>query len=87
MDGEALTEVIETNPGRQPGLELHYLLEPERVAVPLDTAHEVAHYDWCRRDGSCEKIDLEMGFADALTYAQRDLRENGEAHRRRRLGA
>lgn len=57
-----------------------------RPAVRYDTAHGFAHCDWYRGDGSCEKIDLEMSFADALTYAQRDVRENWETHRRRLVG-
>jgi hypothetical protein len=36
-------------------------------AVRYDTAHGFAHCDWYRRDGSCEKIDLQMSFDDALT--------------------
>jgi hypothetical protein len=30
-----------------------------RPAVRYDTAHGFAHCDWYRRDGSCEKIDLD----------------------------
>ena len=68
-------------------VQLEVLVEGQwRPAVRYDTAHGFAHCDWYRRDGSCEKIDLGMSFADALTYAQRDLRENWEAHRRRLLG-
>ena len=68
-------------------VQLEILVEGEwRPAVRYDTAHGFAHCDWYRRDGSCEKIDLQMSAADALTYAQKDARENWETHRHRLLG-
>ncbi len=54
-----------------------YIIDSWYPVIRYDTAHGYAHCDILRPDGSQEKRELSISsFNDALTYAQRDLREN-----------
>jgi hypothetical protein len=54
------------------------------AVVRYDTAHGFAHKDVFHPDGSSEKEELGMlDYNDALTFAQEDIANNWEYHKRR----
>lgn len=59
-------------------IQLECLIEGQWYPViRYDTAHNFAHCDILRPDGSQDKRPLPVGdFNEALTYAQQDLRVN-----------
>jgi len=50
--------------------------EQWKVVLRYDTAHDFAHRDRYRWDGSQEKTELHLDFNEALTVADEDLKEN-----------
>ena len=51
-----------------------------QAVVRYDTAHGFAHRDELYPDGSVNKVELNMDFAAALTFAQRDMQRNYEVY-------
>ena len=52
-----------------------------RPAIRYDTAHGFVHIDRFTQRGELAKERLEVTYADALTRAERDLKQNWIAYR------
>ena len=56
-----------------------------REALRYDTAHGFTHIDRYNQKGEARKEVLKLGYSEALTRAERDIKENWSIYRRRFL--
>ncbi len=56
-----------------------------RAAIRYDTAHGYAHIDRFNLQGKRRKEILRLDFAEALTRAERDIKQNWTTYRERFL--
>jgi len=56
-----------------------------RAAIRYDTAHGYAHIDRFNLQGKRRKENLRLNFAEALTRAERDIKQNWTTYRERFL--
>ena len=56
-----------------------------REAVRYDTAHGFTHIDRYNQKGEAKKEVLKLSYGEALTRAERDIKENWSSYRRRFL--
>ena len=56
-----------------------------KAVIRYDTAHEYAHIDRFNLQGKRRKERLRLNFAEALTRAERDIKQNWSTYRERFL--
>ena len=56
-----------------------------RDVVRYDCVHDYTHKDCYNISGECRKINLYLGYEDALTFADDDINENWEIYKERFL--
>lgn len=62
-----------------------YFNDQWKTVLRYDCAHNFAHKDSYNLKGNCRKINLYMGYNDALIFADDDINDNWQLHKEKFL--